>query len=144
MHCLSGSSLCLWVSMSHCFSGSLIVSLSLGLSLSLWISHCLCLSESLWISVSLDLSLSLWVSLGLSGSLTVSRISLSLWVSPCLSGSLTVSHCPWSLSPGRDSVWECGRPRGAGQRAERAGAGVCPRKRIDPVAARPSEKSRPR
>ena len=33
MHCLSGSSLCLWVSMSHCFSGSLIVSLSLGLSL---------------------------------------------------------------------------------------------------------------
>lgn len=119
MHCLSGSSLCLWVSMSHCFSGSLIVSLSLGLSLSLWISHCLFLSsESLWISVSLDLSLSLWVSLWvshcLSGSLTVSRISLSLWVSPCLSGSLTVSHCPWSLSPGRDSVWETERSGAAG------------------------------
>ena len=95
MHCLSGSSLCLWVSMSHCFSGSLIVSLSLGLSLPLWISHCLFLS--LWVSVDLCLSGSFTVSLGLSLSL-----SLSLWVSYCLSDfsvsaglslSLWVPHC---------------------------------------------------
>lgn len=72
MHCLSGSSLCLWVSMSHCFSGSLIVSLSLGLSPPLWISHCLPGS----LSVSLSLSGSLSVSLGPSLSLTAPGLCL--------------------------------------------------------------------
>lgn len=112
--------------------------------------HCLS-RPSLFLRACLShrLSGSLAVSLGLSLSLTV---SLQLWLSvpggvcgvggssPRLSRPLAVSRGPWSLAPGRASGGSEGdaRSRAAG------GAGVCPRRRIDPAAAPPSEKSRPR